>query len=91
MRGASRRPSRRTALFESPARGGSTTITSGLPARSRSSASASAVSPAKKAAFEISFRSAFSSAQATDSSETSTPQTVSASRASVSPIVPMPQ
>ena len=35
--------------------------------------------------------SAFSSAQATDSSETSIPQTVSASRASESPIVPIPQ
>jgi hypothetical protein len=34
--------------------------------------------PAKKAAFAISFRSAFSSAQAIDSSETSTPHTVSA-------------
>jgi hypothetical protein len=37
------------------------------------------------------FSSAFSIAQATDSSLTSTPQTVSASRASVSPIVPVPQ
>ena len=46
---------------------------------------------AKNAAFVIPFRSAFSSAHATDSSETSTPQTVSASRASVSPIVPIPQ
>ena len=39
----------------------------------------------------IPFRSAFSSAQATDSSETSTPHTVSAFEASVSPIVPIPQ
>ena len=39
----------------------------------------------------IPFRSAFSSAQATDSSETSTPHTVSACDASVRPIVPIPQ
>ena len=39
----------------------------------------------------IPFRSAFSSAQATDSSETSTPQTVNAFDASKSPIVPIPQ
>ena len=39
----------------------------------------------------IPLRSAFSSAQATDSSETSMPQTVSACEAMVSPIVPIPQ
>ena len=39
----------------------------------------------------IPFRSAFSSAHATDSSEISTPQTVSAFAASASPIVPVPQ
>ena len=38
----------------------------------------------------IPFSPAFSTAQATDSSEYSMPQTVSASRASVRPIVPMP-
>src|SRR5204862_109229 len=43
------------------------------------------------ATFEIAVRSAFSSAHATDSAETSTPQTVSALEASVSPIVPIPQ
>jgi hypothetical protein len=47
--------------------------------------------PAKNAAFEIPFSSAFSSAQATDSSETSIPQTVSACDAIERPIVPMPQ
>ena len=39
----------------------------------------------------IPFRSAFSSAHATDSSEISTPQTVSAFRAIERPIVPVPQ
>jgi hypothetical protein len=39
----------------------------------------------------IPFSAAFSSAQAIDSSETSTPHTVSAREASVSPIVPVPQ
>jgi hypothetical protein len=47
--------------------------------------------PAKNAAFAIPFRSEFSSAHATDSSETSIPHTVSARGAIVSPIVPMPQ
>ena len=75
----------------SPARGGSTTTTSGGPARSSSSSSASETLPAKNAAFEIPFSSAFSIAQATDSSEISTPQTVSACEASASPIVPVPQ
>src|SRR5947209_9131926 len=46
-------------LVREPGPRGSTTITSGSPARSWSSATASAVSPAKKAAFEIPFRSAF--------------------------------
>ena len=67
------------------------TATSGGPARSASSSSDAPTSPAKNAAFEIPFSSAFSSAQATDSSDTSTPQTVSAREASVSPIVPIPQ
>ena len=59
--------------------------------RSRSSSSEAPTSPAKNAAFEIPFKSAFSSAHATDSSDTSTPHTVSAARAKVSPIVPIPQ
>ena len=49
------------------------------------------MSPAKNAAFVTPFSSAFSSAHATDSSEVSTPHTVSARSASVSPIVPIPQ
>jgi hypothetical protein len=91
MRGASSRASRRRAFPDRPARGGSTTTTSGCPARSRSSSSDSATSPAKNAAFAIPFSSAFSSAHATDSSEASTPHTVNAPRAIVSPIVPIPQ
>ena len=67
-----------------PARGGSTTTTSGSPARSRRSRSTWPTFPAKKAALPIEFSSAFSIAQATDSSEISIPQTVSASRASES-------
>ncbi len=49
------------------------------------------MSPAKNAEFVTPFSSAFSSAQATDSSEVSTPHTVSASAASEMPIVPIPQ
>ena len=82
---------RRSALPASPARGGSTTTTSGCPARSRSSSIDWPTLPAKKAALPIRFRSAFSIAHATDSSEISTPHTVSASFAIVSPIVPVPQ
>jgi len=58
---------------------------------SGSSRSASPTLPAKKAALPIEFSSAFSIAQATDSSLISMPQTVSACAAAVSPIVPMPQ
>ena len=46
---------RRRALPARPARGGSTTTTSGSPARSRSSSSAWATLPAKNAAFAIPF------------------------------------
>jgi hypothetical protein len=48
-------------------------------------------SPAKKAALASPFSSAFSTAQAIDSSDESIPQTVRLSRASESPIVPVPQ
>ena len=47
-----------TTFLESPARGGSTTITSGRPARSSSSGSARRVSPAKKWTLVISLRRA---------------------------------
>ena len=47
--------------------------------------------PAKKRAFSIPFAVAFSIAQATDSSEISTPHTSAASAANDSPIVPVPQ
>ena len=80
MRGAASSPSRFSALPASPARGGSTTTTSGSPARSRSSRSTSPTLPAKNAVLPIAFSSAFSIAQATDSSEISIPHTVSASR-----------
>ena len=60
-------------------------------ALSRSSRSTWPTFPAKKAALPIALSSAFSIAQATDSSEISIPQTVSASPASASPIVPIPQ
>ena len=58
---------------------------------SRSSSSERPTSPAKKAAFVIPFSSAFSIAHATDSSDASTPHTVSAFRARTRPIVPVPQ
>ena len=85
------RPSRRSAFPASPARGGSTTTRSGGPERSSSSSTTSPTLPAKNAAFVIALSSAFSSAHATDSSETSIPHTVNASPASESPIVPIPQ
>ena len=47
--------SRRTTFCDSPARGGSTTTTSGRGARSASGRSASRTSPAKKWTFSISF------------------------------------
>src|SRR6266446_4603949 len=62
---------------------------SGAPDRSSSSSTTSPTLPAKNAAFVIEFSSAFSSAHATASSETSIPHTVSASFANESPIVPM--
>ncbi len=82
---------RRSALPASPARGGSTTTTSGGPARAASSSSDCETLPAKNAAFVTPFSSMLSSAHATDSSEISTPQTVSACGAIASPIVPVPQ
>src|SRR6266571_5257527 len=66
MRGAPISPRRLSAFPASPARGGSTTTTSGSPLRSCSSSSDWATLPAKKAAFVIPFRSAFSSAQAAE-------------------------
>jgi hypothetical protein len=63
----------------------------GAPERSFSSRMTWPTLPAKKAMLPTEFRSAFSSAQATDSSEISIPQTERACRASVSPIVPVPQ
>ena len=64
-------PRRFSALPARPARGGSTTTTSGSPARSRRSRSTSPTLPAKNAALPIEFSSAFSIAHATDSSEIS--------------------
>ena len=82
---------RRSAFPASPARGGSTTTTSGAPASSTSSSSVWPTLPAKKRAFAMPFSSAFSIAQATASSEISSPHTAAASRASASAIVPVPQ
>jgi hypothetical protein len=64
---------------------------SGGPACSRSSSSDCPTLPAKNRAFAMPLSSAFSIAQATDSSEISTPQTEAAFGASVRPIVPVPQ
>ena len=83
---------RRSALPDSPARGGSTTTTSGEPARSASSSTSRPTSPAKKAAFVIPF-----SVRVLDRAgdrllrRPRCPHTVSASRASERPIVPIPQ
>jgi len=65
MRRGAASMTRRTTFFDSPARGGSTTRTSGRPARSTSSRSASRTSPAKKCACSTSLRRAFSIASAT--------------------------
>ena len=80
-----------TTFFESPARGGSTTTTSGRPARSSSSGSARRVSPAKKWALVISLRRAPAIASATAGSISSIPHSSPARGASVSAIVPIPQ
>ena len=82
---------RRTTFWESPARGGSTTSTSGRPARANSSGRARRVSPAKKWAFAISLRRAAAIASATACSTNSIPHTSPARGASASAIVPVPQ
>ena len=82
---------RRTTFCERPARGGSTTSTSGLPAFSTRSRSARRTSPAKNFAEPMSLRRAFSIASATASSTISTPQISPARCASERPTVPMPQ
>ncbi len=64
---------RRTTFCDSPARGGSTTSTSGRPARSTSSRSARRTSPAKKCALAISFRRALAIASATASRRSRAP------------------
>ena len=82
---------RRTTFWESPARGGSTTTTSGRPARSTSSGSARRVSPAKNCTPGISLRRAAAIASATASSTSSIPHSSPARGASVSAIVPIPE
>ena len=66
---------RRTTFCDRPARGGSITQTSGLPASSTRSRIASRMSPAKKRALVISLRRALSIASATAGSTISTPIT----------------
>ena len=66
---------RRTTFCDSPARGGSTISTSGRPARSTSSRSASRTSPAKKCALSISLARALAIASAIASSTSSRPHT----------------
>ena len=80
-----------TTVLDSPARGGSTTTTSGRPARAKSSGSARRTSPAKKRALVISLRADPAIASAIACSSSSMPHTSPARGASVSAIVPMPQ
>ena len=91
MRFASHSINRLTIFCESPARGGSMTTTSGLPAFSTSGRTPVRALPDMKRAFSIPLLSALRSASAIASATISSPQTSPASFAIVSPIVPMPQ
>ena len=82
---------RRTTLADRPARGGSTTSTSGRPAVSTSWRRARRTSPAKKRTLSISLRRALAMASAIASSTSSRPQTSPARGASDRPMVPIPQ
>ncbi len=73
------RSARRTIFCERPARGGSTTTTSGLPACSISGRTPVRALPAMKWAFSIPLRSALRSASAIASGTISSPQTSPAS------------
>ena len=91
MRFASHSMTRLTTLAERPARGGSMTTTSGLPASSISGRIWVRASPARKRAFEIPLMRAFSSASTIASGTTSMPQTSPAFGAIARAIVPIPQ
>ena len=76
MRRASHSISRRTTFLESPARGGSTTATSGLPASARSGRISVRASPTRKRAFSIPLSLAFSSANSLYGTHNSTPTAI---------------
>ena len=82
---------RRTIFCERPGRGGSTTTTSGVPARSISGRIAVRTSPAKKLTLSTPFSRAFSIASRMAGSTSSMPHTSPAEPASASEIVPIPQ
>ena len=75
MRRAPHSIRRRTTFFESPARGGSTKTSFGLPASSSSGRISFRASPARKRAFSIPLRLAFSSASTIASGTISMPRT----------------